>query len=1297
VLQCIPLNFTLIRYCLFLVAAASLSNNFLLKSGTMKYFYFISIFIFYIAGNLQAQQIVKDVNTTIASNGYKSSTITKMTVAGANTYFVANDASSGDEPWVTDGTAAGTHILRDINPGKSSSVVDDFTYSNGYVFFKATDGTHGYELWRTDGTTAGTVMVKDINTGFTSSGAPNSGSPRELCDVNGVLYFVVNNDASMLDYAIWKTDGTEAGTVFVNNINIWSAGNPGAPVSLTNFNGLLHYTESVNSQPALYRITGAGVTELVLNINASKLTVIGSAMYFSGQTSANGAELWKTDGTTVGTVLVKDIYPGTQNSTPDLFTNVNGTLFFTAWDGINGAELWKSDGTEAGTVMVKDITTAENSTINKPTALTNVNGTLFFNGYTAAAGKELWKSDGTGAGTVLVKDIIPGSSFPTELINNNGTLLFIVNNHDLWKSDGTEAGTVLVQVFSLCQFLTTVTALPGHVVFYAPASSTNNNELWISNGNTAGTNLLKNIAVDNPASLYSYTGSGQVAEQFAHANGQLFFPAKNTNTANHSLYSSYGSPATTVKLDGAAGLSTTFPSGAVNAGGYIYFAYSDAVSGSELWKSDGTVAGTTLLKDIRPGTIGSSPINLFNLNGIVYFTANDGTNGKELWKTDGTTAGTVLVKDINTGSAPSNPSQFTNFNGLLYFAATTSTSGNELWKSDGTAAGTILVKDIYPGNNNSVRDASNSPGNYFTVIGNQLFFSAIASFSQNLELWKTDGTTAGTVLVKDINTRLDYGSDPSFITAVGNKIIFVANDYGFGSNKELWVSDGTTIGTDKIKEINAGNNPSSPCNLINLNGTLYFSAFEPTTGYELWKTDGTTAGTILVKDIEPGVLSGMQAGEEAGQSGVPFFDITKANGILYFPAATADNGRELWKSDGTAAGTVMVGDLFAGPQSSDPEQVTNANGDIYFVAENGNSGKEVFSFKPNDFFVLPPVTVEDSMDIDWQNILLVNGTNQIIASIKQSGIKPLNGLVKTKLTVGASAINYNGRNLARKHFDIEPTNDAAIATATVTLYFSQADFTQYNSDDNINGDLPINPTDAAGKAALRIIQYHGVGTAPGNYPGAEEIINPADDSIVWNAAANYWEVSFTVTGFSGFYLSSVVAGPLPVRLISFNGTLNNDKTVSLQWKVEEQLNIIRYEIEKSTTGNNFIAIGNVNANTLNTFTYQYKDVSVITDKVFYRIKIIDQNGRIAYSDIVNINIKKNNSIRLYPVPAVNYIIIQTKDAAQLNSIATIIDNKGRMMQQVKINSANQWVNIGGWAAGLYYVKLTDGTLLKFQK
>ncbi|MBR9970880.1 ELWxxDGT repeat protein [Magnetospirillum sulfuroxidans] len=94
-------------------------------------------------------------------------------------------------------------------------------------------------------------------------------------------------------------------------------------------------------------------------------------MFFAATDGTNGTELWKSDGTAVGTVMVKDINPGSSSSSPNHLTNVNGTLYFSATDGTNGTELWKSDGTAVGTVMVKDIRTG--TVGSGPTYLVNIN------------------------------------------------------------------------------------------------------------------------------------------------------------------------------------------------------------------------------------------------------------------------------------------------------------------------------------------------------------------------------------------------------------------------------------------------------------------------------------------------------------------------------------------------------------------------------------------------------------------------------------------------------------------------------------------------------------------------------------------------------------------------------------------------------------------------------------------------------------------------------------------------------------------------------------------------------------
>jgi ELWxxDGT repeat protein len=343
--------------------------------------------------------------------------------------------------------------------------------------------------------------------------------------------------------------------------------------------------------------------------------------------------------------------------------------------------------------------------------------------------------------------------------------------------------------------------------------------------------------------------------------------------------------------------------------------------------SDGTAQGTVLVKDIVQGGGGSLPAMLTNVNGTLFFAANDGSTGVELWKSNGTPQGTELVKDISPNLASSILTALVNVNGTLFLALSETEAGAELWKSNGTAEGTVRVKDILMG------PAGSGPTG-LTDVNGTLFFAASDGVT-GIELWKSDGTPDGTVLVKNIRPdaapESSPNSRPAMLTNVNGTLYFRATDDATGT--ELWKSDGTGPGTERVRDIWPGADSSTPDALTNASGTLFFSANDGTNGIEPWTSNGTEGGTALARNIAP-----------LGTGSAPA-SLTARSGAaqVYFQANDGSSGAELWRSDGSLAGTARAADIFPGPSGSSPGSLVMLGSSVYFAATGQTSGLELWS------------------------------------------------------------------------------------------------------------------------------------------------------------------------------------------------------------------------------------------------------------------------------------------------------------------------------------------------------------------
>ena len=447
--------------------------------------------------------------------------------------------------------------------------------------------------------------------------------------------------------------------------------------------------------------------------------VLSGKLVFRGSTPATGSEIYITDGTAGGTVLVKDIFPGTTSSAPSDFTVLNGFLYFSAITAAEGRELWRTDGTGAGTTLVKDIVPGANSSNTEGNYHLTSSGTyLLFAANTPASGVELWKSDGTGAGTVLLKDINIGnsgadSSNPQHFYPLSGMFLFTATDatqgEELWKTDGTSGGTVLVKDINPGTGSAFSINLSGFQISFFLGFHTFNNkayfqandgistgELWVTDGTTANTTLVKDIVSDTNFSFVAVIGAVNYPTKF-------IFPVSDSSRSE--LWESDGTPGGTVLFKSftpvisgdipivyipfnANLFSATFTQSLFQSNKFFFTARTPT-QGNELWISDGTLGGTSVVKDINAGVasgIDSTNMSYLYTSTTLFFAANDGAHGNELWKTDGTIGGTSSVFDINLNAANADPQLSGIFNSKIIFSATDGDDPNarDLFVVDGT-------------------------------------------------------------------------------------------------------------------------------------------------------------------------------------------------------------------------------------------------------------------------------------------------------------------------------------------------------------------------------------------------------------------------------------------------------------------------------------------------------------------------------------------------------------------------------------------------------------------------------------
>jgi len=323
--------------------------------------------------------------------------------------------------------------------------------------------------------------------------------------------------------------------------------------------------------------------------------------------------------------------------------------------------------------------------------------------------------------------------------------------------------------------------------------------------------------------------------------------------------------------------------------------------------------------------------------------------------------------------------------------------------------------------------------------------------------------------------------------------------------------------------------------------------------------------------------------------------------------------------------------------------------------------------------------------------LIADSSCRIIAKLLPNGGSPLADTVKAKVYIDASVQNYLGQPYVQRHYDITPSTNASTSTATVTLFFKQAEFDSLNNHSSVK--LPTGPSDNAGIANINIIQFHGTSATgtPGTYSGATVTIVPNIANIIWNNTFSRWEISFPVNGFSGFIVAPFGGTVLSLDLLSFTGQLVNGKS-QLQWQTANEVNTDYFEVDKSTDGKHFDSLTTVKAIGSGDNSYATVDAYPQTGTNYYRLKLVNKDGSFTYSNIVSIQVGSNGNTPFVvcPNPTSRQLIVNY--VAANNAIISIYNLTGQKVLSIPTNGQPKTtIDVSNLANGTYLLQYNSDT------
>jgi ELWxxDGT repeat protein len=909
---------------------------------------------------------------------------------------------------------AGTpHLLLDVNSGPPD-MYDRYTgylpptqfatvQGRAVLLVGGSTASPQLTLWASDGTSEGTELLAAFCTAD-FEGCDQGG--RFLGQANGVEFVAIPEEGYQNDYhlELWRTDGTREGTFRLP-----------AEICVTDF-----YHEN-------------GATE----------TIAGGALYFAGIDAVLGCRPWRSDGTVTGTGRLESRRPENADRSPYAFAALGDKAFFATDSGLwtvdsragavrllralpgvrlitsagsrlfflsatdDGEALWVSDGETGGdTRQLRDLPESRCRDCDLPLPFLRplAGGVVFLvadplHDYAS----RLWRSDGTERGTYPVGGLPHPVHFgngyfvPETFAEAGSRMIFPAarkrGEERLWTASlPPVSASPLAGCPAGCPIVTSpLQPLPSGKVVFTGSASGSPEALWVSDGTAEGTRPLANPC----------PGGCSSSANFVILGSAVYLGVE--DAGGHALWRTDGTREGTVLL---ARVALPFEPGGTLLGDQAFLGVSNGVRISELWATDGSPGGTRHVRTFGRAAASSNPAFAPFGDGVLFTAAqdastrgwwwSDGTSTRKLTtfcpacffqaqqvttgglafvltggleqigiyaphliRTDGTRAGTREILALDSDSFVRSPFSFAGRFFFLRCDTDYAEPGTILrrcgfWSSDGTPEGTgpriplPVLSDITPP---VVVDGSF----YFTLSTRDGFF-----------VYQSDGTRAGTRPIvrfspygyypveiagaggwiflalsgefRRLNAAAPEGTDFIFggyvsgLRELNGRLLFFGSDGREPARAGLWSTDGTPEGTRFLAPVLPEALTSypflGPPEWTRLGSRLVFRGLDPEHGFELWATDGTAEGTVLLQDIAPGKTSSFPT------------SLVRVGDQVWLTADDGDHGRELWVTDGTPEGTRLALDLAPGPFSLEPLDLTPGGGSLFFSADTLFNGRE---------------------------------------------------------------------------------------------------------------------------------------------------------------------------------------------------------------------------------------------------------------------------------------------------------------------------------------------------------------------